>query len=474
MSTAPCFDAVALAAWCEGQWDPEPPQSVHGITNDTRHLDPGNLYVALKGERFDGHAFVDDAFAAGACGALVDRSSGLCGTTAHRLLQVDDSADALVALGRGYCSQTDPHLIGITGSVGKTTVKEMIADVLLATMPTARSHGNWNNEIGLPLSLLRMPADTQVGVFELGSNHPGEIRRLTQILRPRWGVVTLIGPAHLEFLGSITGVAEEKADLLRALPSDGMAFLNRDTECYEVLADAAPCPVVTISLAAEADYRCIAYDPARRCATVRDTRADEEYEIGGAGLTRHDVANAMLASAVARALGVGWDLICRGLADFSSLPMRWEDTEVCGIRMINDAHNANPLSMRASITSFSEIEGRGDHWLLLGDMLEIGVSAADEHVALGGFIARETWGGAILVGLHAADIANGAIAAGFPADRLFVCEDNAAAAAVVRQYVKPGDALLLKASRGVGLESVVNACKSREEEYCEMNDKEER
>jgi UDP-N-acetylmuramoyl-tripeptide--D-alanyl-D-alanine ligase len=426
-------------------------------------LEPGNLYVALKGERFDGHRFVGDAFAAGACGALVNRGCGLSASPARRLLTVDDAGRALLALGRGYSNRIKPHVIGVTGSVGKTTVKEMIADVLQSRMPTARSVGNWNNNIGLPLSLLRMPADTRAGVFELGSNHPGEIRMLSEILRPRWGVVTLIGPAHIEFLGSVAGVAEEKADLLRALPEDGLAFLNRETEYYEVLVDAAPCPVVTVSMGGTADYSCTAYDSARRCAIIHDTRSGEEHSVGGSSLARHDVTNAMLAIAVARAMGVEWELICQVLEDFRPLPMRWQAATIGGIRVVNDAYNANPLSMRAAITSFAELQNEGERWLLLGDMLEIGESAADEHVALGTFLARGAWGGVILVGLHAGEIAEGAVAAGLPEDRVFVCEDKTVAGAIVTKHVGPGDALLVKASRGIGLESVINAFRLREE-----------
>lgn len=450
------FGGSELAAWCGGRWEPDAPPSVTGVSNDTRRMRAGDLYVALKGERFDGHDFVDDALSAGACGAMAARSAGLSGSTSRRLLQVDDTAAALIALGQGYCRKTNPCVVAVTGSVGKTTVKEMIADVVETTLPVARSWGNWNNRIGLPLSLLQMSADARVGVFELGSNHRGEIRELSEILHPHWGVVTRLGPAHLEFLGSIAGVADEKADLLRALPADGLAFLNRDTDCFRRLADAAPCPVVTVSAESDADFRCTDYDPSRRCAYVRERRTGEDREIGRGNLARHDVTNAMLAIAVARALDVAWDPICRALAGFQALPMRWQETVVRGIRMINDAYNANPLSMRAAIDSFAETNGPGGRWLLLGDMLEIGERARHEHIELGRFLAGRQWAGAILVGAHAGDTAAGARSAGFPADHLFVCENAVLAADIVARHVPSGDLLLLKASRGVGLERVVS------------------
>jgi len=456
------FPAAELAAWCNGQWDPAPPDRISGISNDTRTIEEGDLYAALRGPRFDGHAYVDEAFEKGACAALVEAGVERRGTAAQPLLRVAGTGEALADLGRGYRRRVDPHVIGVTGSVAKTTVKEMIACILASVGSTACSRGNWNNDIGLPLSLLRMPEGTRFGVFELGSNHPGEIRALSRILEPDWGVVTLIAPAHLEFLESLAGVADEKADLLRALPAGGLAVLNRDTEYYEVLRDAAPCRTVTVSRTIpDADYRCAAYDPVQRSVSIRETGTGEGGEFSAPWLSRHDAFNLALSVAVSRALGVPWGGVREGITRFRGLPMRGQEEEVGGIRIVNDAYNANPTSMRAAIAAFSESEGSGQRWLALGDMLEMGEAAQAEHVALGRLIAGGPWAGTVLVGRYADDTARGAREAGFPADRLFVCRDVASAVATIEEHLRPGDAVLLKASRGVGLESIVKEMVAR-------------
>jgi UDP-N-acetylmuramoyl-tripeptide--D-alanyl-D-alanine ligase len=227
-NSQPDYTATELAAWCTGQWSPAPPPEIAGVTQDTRTIQSGHLYVALKGKNHDGHDFLDQAFIKGAAGAVVSEEHSDAGTAEHPVLCVEDTARALREMAAAYRDKVNPHIIAVTGSAGKSTVKEMTAAMTERKGPTARTRGNWNNDIGLPLSLLAMPAGTQFGVFEIGMNHPGEIENLCRILKPSWGIVTNIGPVHMEFFKSIDDIAREKASLLRSLPADGTAFINRD------------------------------------------------------------------------------------------------------------------------------------------------------------------------------------------------------------------------------------------------------
>ena len=456
------FSAAEAARWCAGVWEPAPPARVAGVTNDTRSLRPGELYVALRGARCDGHAFVAEAFRRGACGALVERGFAGAGAPERPLLRCADPALALRALARGYRERVAPLVIGVTGSAGKTTVKELTARLVARARRAAATRGNWNNEIGLPLSLLEMAPDTQVGVFELGISHPGEMRPLCEILRPQWGIVSSLGRAHLEFFGSFERIAREKAELFAALPPDGLAVFRADMPGADILRRAAACETVTVALEQDADYS------ARRRKDgvwlAREARTGETAELRLALPGPHQAANALLAAAVARRLGVSWTEIREALAAYGGLPLRWEIVWADGVRYVNDAYNANPESMRAALNAFAEEPAAGRQWLVLGDMLELGAAAEAEHRQLGAFAARGAWAGLATVGALARGIADGAEAAGFDPRRIWRCADAAEAAAVLRRQTAAGDAVLLKASRGVRLEEVLQRLTEGKEE----------
>ena len=454
----PVFNPEQLARWSGGNWDPHAPAVIAGFSKDSRTIPSGALYVAIAGERFDGHAFVEDAFSKGAAGAMVAAGLDVCGDAAHPVLRVDSPVDALGRMARAYRSSVDPTVVGVTGSAGKPTVKEMTASILSEAMPTARTYGNWNNDIGLPLSLLAMDVESRAGVFEVGMNHPGEIAQLCQVLRPDWGIVTTIGPVHIEFFESVEAIAEEKAELLRALPADGHAVLCCDDPYFDLLRRSAPCPVVTVSLSGDADY-IVDYLPESQSLTFRDASGGETQTISWPWPGRHNALNAGYAVAVGRGLGVSWDAVARGLGRYRPLPMRWDVDEANGVQLINDAYNANPLSMRAALSAFEEIPVSGTRWLVLGDMLELGVHAEPEHIGLGEFVASGPWGGVVAVGTLGALIAEGARRGGYDDERIWRCADSAEAVSVLKQTVQPGDAVFLKASRGVALEDVVNGVK---------------
>lgn len=437
---------------------PKTPEKIQSVVHDTKRVSPGTLFVALRGMRFDGHDFVAQAAGAGAAAALVSRMrvAELQGVGIP-LLVVEDTAQALKELASGYRLQLGLAVVGVTGSTGKTTVKEMIACLLGGVLPTARTQGNWNNDIGLPLSILAIPPESQVAVLELGISHPGEMAPLCSIAKPDWGVITNVGPVHLEFFPSVEAIAREKGELLKSLPAHGIAVISRDMPHSEILRSCAPGRVITTSVHSdsEADYRLVMADGQTGVCKVED-RVDGGIHAFHLPLPgQHNRSNALLAIAVARGFGITWDQIAASFSQFKGPPMRWERTEAGGVTFINDAYNANPVSMMAAIRTFREMAVSGRKWLVLGDMLELGPSKVEEHLAVGRSLADTPWAGLITVGALGEHIAAGALAAGISSDRVHAFETSDAGVEWLRNFIAPGDAVLVKASRGKHLDEVV-------------------
>lgn len=455
----PIFSPTQLAEWSGGTWEPLCPAHIAGVSNDTRTIVPDNLYFALSGKNFDGHRFVDAAFDKGACAAVVEKSRKLEASRQRPLLQVADPEKALRDIAAGYRRDVGIEVIAVTGSAGKSTVKEMTARVLSASVATACTKGNWNNAIGLPLSLLSMDRASNIGVFELGMSHPGEISGLCDILRPNWGVITNVGPVHIEYFGSVEAIANEKASLLKSLPKEGVAVLCADSCFFELFKALSPERVITVSASGNADYRCIRRDQQKGEAVVNERETGEDFVFRPVLPGAHNLMNAMFAIAVARSHGVSWEQIRDALESYEPLPMRWEQKTVRGIRFVNDAYNANPLSMRAAIQTFSEEKVAGGKWLVLAGMLELGGEEKSEHISLGNFVGGHDWAGIVVVGNLGEYIAQGAECGGFDKKRIFRCRNNAEAAAVLIGVVKAGDAVFLKASRGMHMEEVLTELK---------------
>ncbi|MDD5679001.1 MAG: UDP-N-acetylmuramoyl-tripeptide--D-alanyl-D-alanine ligase [Kiritimatiellae bacterium] len=450
----PNFDAQEMAQWTGGQWQYGLPGDIARVSTDTRTLAPGALFVALRGPSFDGHAFIDEAFARGAVGAVIDEHAQV-GPHANRpLLRVPDTEQALWDMGSGYRRRIHAAIVAVTGSVGKTTVKEMVADVLARRLPTARTRGNWNNKIGLPLSLLAMEPGTRVGIFELGINHPGELASLCRLLQPDWGLITTIGPVHLEFFKSVEAIAVEKSILLKSLPAGGVTILRRDEPYFEILRAAAPGRIITVALSGDADYLASPPD-AQGKMEIRERSTSEFCRLHAPLPGAHHAANALFAAAVGRAHNLAWEDIRAALEQYRSQPMRWERQVVAGVTVINDAYNANPVSMAAALRTFTELPVAGGRWLVLAGMLELGTSEEQWHRDLGMSLVPGSWDGIITVGPLGAVIAREAVNAGVNAERVFACADHAAAAEILGRYLQPGDAVLLKASRGQRLEQVL-------------------
>jgi UDP-N-acetylmuramoyl-tripeptide--D-alanyl-D-alanine ligase len=440
------FRPGELSQWVSRLWkNGIPERRVTGVSHDTRSLKPGDLYIAIRGDRFDGHAYVRDAFEKGAAGALVHDGFQW---SENPILMVPDTIKGLQDLARGYRKKWIGTPVGITGSVGKTTVKEMCADVLSVKAGTHRTAGNYNNHIGLPLTMLAMPPTARFGVFEIGMNHPGEIGALAYLLQPKIGILTDICNAHRESFQSLEEIAREKMKMAERVPSSGTVILDRDSEWYSMMRRHTCASVVTVSLEGVADY-------------VGRSKGSQVLDVNGCQYImpqpgEHIMRNALRAIALGLELGMEPAEIASGLRTFKAPPMRWQESDVRGIRFINDAYNANPLSMRASLRTLFNLPGPGQKWAVVGGMRELGDTAGEEHAALGKFIDSLHLDGVVTVGELGRQIACKTT------ERFFQCLESAEAAQILKDNLSPGDRVLLKASRGEELERVLNHFKENQ------------
>ena len=448
----PEFSPDELSTWSRGSWLVRPSRPVCGVSIDSRSIRPGNLYIALKGDRLDGHRYVASALEQGAAAAVVSAEQAERMPRGVPLLVVWETRRALLNMSRGYRSTFKVPFTAVTGSVGKTTVKEMCADILATKGVTARTMGNFNNDIGLPLSLLAMPRDSAYGVFEVGMNHEGELEPLCRLLGHTTGIVTTIGPVHIEHFKSVEAIAVEKATVFRTLPPDGTAIASVDDAYFPVLSQRAPGRIVTTSMKGMADYT------ARRGEAghflVTELQSGETVDIALPIPGEHNVHNALLAIACGRVHGIAWDAIRDAFAAYKSLYLRWQVEVRNGIQFVLDAYNANPVSMRAAARAFEETPVKGRRWLVLGGMRELGATEEDEHLRLGRELSSGPWAGLLTVGHPGDSMARGALEGGMSADRVVTCGSARDAANVLEERLKPGDAVLLKASRGEKLEEV--------------------
>ncbi|VVT04523.1 UDP-N-acetylmuramoyl-tripeptide--D-alanyl-D-alanine ligase [Sphingomonas sp. EC-HK361] len=425
-----------------------------GVTFDSREVDAGDLFVAMTGEATDGHRFVEQAFAAGAAGALVSRQ-----VDGPHVLVVDTFA-ALEALGRAARTRTDATIIGVTGSVGKTGTKEALYAALErgAHDRVHRSVKSYNNHTGVPLSLARMPADTRFGVFEMGMNHAGELAHLTTLVRPHVAVVTTIAPAHTEFFPDESAIADAKGEIFRGLEPGGTAIVPFDSPHRDrLIAAAAPhaARTVTFGLGKGADVRAVETMRHARGGTFVTARlrtAELSFTIAHPG--DHWVSNALAVLAAVEAAGGDLALAGLALADLGGLAGRGARRTITlagggEALLIDESYNANPASMRATLSVLGEEQGR--HVAILGEMKELGTQSAAFHADLAEPILAARVELALLVGEPMAALAT---ALEGRVDFVHVA-DAAAALEQARTLLAPGDAVLVKGSNGVGLARVV-------------------
>lgn len=426
------------------------------ISTDSRTIRPGALFVALRGERFDGHDFLDRAWTAGAGAALVERQ--VTPPVGRAVLRVDDTLRAYGDLARWWRARHDVLVIAVTGSTGKTSTKELIAGVVTRRLRTVASRSSFNNEIGLPATLLGLSAGDEAAVLEIAMRGPGEIAYLASIARPDVGVITNVGHSHLGRLGSREAIAAAKGELLEYLGDGGTAVLNADDPLVVEQSRRHRGRVLWYGFGPAADVRAdelvlSGLAGSRFTLVMPGSRAPAHLRLPG----RHMVQNALAAAAVGFAAGLDADTVAAGLAARAALPQRQEVATLAnGARVINDSYNAAPDSVRAALAVLLD-EPAQRRVACLGDMLEIGEQAVDEHRALG----RDAAGVVDLligVGELGAEIAAAAESAGVEVHR---AADADEAGRLLSELLRPGDLVLLKASRAVALERALSHLERR-------------
>lgn len=455
------FDARNIREVIDGTWVAPPAAGlrVNGVGTDTREPLSGRAFVALRGPRHDGHDHLRAAGMAGSPLLIVERLADGAATDGIAVLQVRDTRRALRDLAAAY-RRTFRHtcVIAITGSCGKTTTKELIHAALSVTLRGSRAPKSFNNDIGVPLSILAADAHDDYVVLEIGMNQPGEIAKLAEIARPDVAVITTIGPAHLGGLGTLAAIAEEKASLLDALAADGLAVLNADHEFADAHA-ARAANVIRFGVADGADLQLTDYgqDDALQLWWF-DVNRTTRYRLSIPG--RHNAINALAAVAVAQHLGIADEAVSEGMARLALPSMRMDRCEIDGIAFWNDAYNANPQSMRASIEAFLELAAGADRRvLILGDMLELGQHAAAFHESLGGALLELSEMNAVDRVIFIGELmhyAEHVVAQRWGPGRVQSYTDvDQRAIGRIWNELKPGDAVLLKASRGLMLERLI-------------------
>jgi UDP-N-acetylmuramoyl-tripeptide--D-alanyl-D-alanine ligase len=423
---------------------------------DSREVVRGNLFVALPGERTDGHRFVDAAIASGAAAVLVSQPLDPAALDGADLtvVEVPDTLRAFGAVAADWRARFDPLVVGVTGSIAKTSTKEAIATVLASQMPTLKNEGNKNNEIGLPLTLLRLQPDHRAAVLEMGMYVGGEIADLARMARPEIGVVTAVQPVHLSRIGTIDAVERAKGELVEALPADGVAVLNADDERVRRMGSRTSAEVVTYGFAADAEVRAEEVESAGADGMLFAIVArGERRSVKIPTLGRMAVHNALAATAVGLSSGISLELIATALGAGWSAPHRATLVRAGGVTIVDDSYNASPGSVLAALEVLAGIAGR--RIAVLGEMLELG----DEHEAgheRVGVAAAAVVDRLVVVGSGASGIARGAREAGLAHEAVVEVEDRDGALAELRDHVRPGDVVLVKASRGIELDVLVD------------------
>lgn len=426
------------------------------VRHDSRQVEPGDLFVAVVGERLDGHAFLGQAIQRGAGAALIDRkhAAGLAGVPLP-LIAVENTVTALQHLAAYWRKVFDVQVIGITGSVGKTSTKEVIAGVLSRRFNTVRSPGSFNNEIGLPLSLLEITPDTDAVVLEIGGAYaPGEIKALAEIARPTIGVVTNVGHAHQERMGSIEAIAATKTELPAALPEEGVAILNGDDERVRAMADHCRCRVIFYGLAPDCQVRAVDIESHGLEGISFILRFDgEQYHIRAPLLGRHSAHTVLAAFAVGAELGMSIDEMLPG---FENPEIQLRLLTVPGIGgsiIIDDTYNASPASCLAALNLLNDLDGKRSI-AVFGDILELGSFEDEGHRIVGRRTAAVVQF-LFTIGPRAKIIAEQAVASGLPLSNVYMAADKPDLIEKLRASLGQGDIVLVKGSRGIRMEDIV-------------------
>lgn len=425
---------------------------ITGVSTDTRTIRPGDLFFALTGESSEGHKFLADALSKGASGVVVSRK-----VEARCLaIRVDDTLEALGNLAAYYRAKFDPAVVGVTGSVGKTTTKEMIAAVVASRGPVLKSAGNFNNEIGVPLTLFELTSKHRTAVIEMAMRGAGQIEYLAKIAKPSIGVITNIHMSHIELLGSMDAIADAKGELLDYLPADGSAILNADDPYFEYLSRRASCNVLSFGESADAAIRAVSagLDSKGCCAfEVRTPRGSFDVRISVPG--EHNIKDALAAIAVGDVLEIPHEYMRDALAAFKAPEKRANVIPTRkGAVVIDDTYNASPASVHSALKTLAMMEG-GRKIAVLGDMLELGDHGLQAHMDVGRAVKESGTDMLVVVGELAKLIARGAIDAGMPVSAVSEFEDSSLASRELPSKLLEQDVVLVKGSRAMKMERIV-------------------
>ncbi|MGC6416909.1 MAG: UDP-N-acetylmuramoyl-tripeptide--D-alanyl-D-alanine ligase [Bradymonadia bacterium] len=451
-------DARFIAAATNGQLVTGDNQSFSSVSIDTRTLSEGAAFFCIRGPRFDGHDFLASAIVGGASVVVVakDASHKLPDELPSHLavVTVDEPEQALQTSAQRWAESQDVFTIGLTGSSGKTSTKEMLAQILSVHAPVLATQGNLNNHLGVPLTLWSLTEEHRYAVVEMGMNAPGEISFLASLAQPNLGIVTTVGEAHTEGVGSLEGVARAKGELLRHLGAEHTAVFPSEVRYKSVLTDGVTARQLTVGPAPDDFVRILEHQDTEQglVGTIEVDQEELTIELPVRG--RHNLENAALATAVAVRLGLSKTLICEALKGVALPALRGELKELdTGSEVTLDCYNANPQSMRAAMSTFMGRHPQG--LLVLGDMLELGDCAHQAHVALGRSFANDRHEHTLMaIGPLASSIVDGAREAGVGESSLLWFPNVAAALETIEQYTRRGQALLLKGSRGMKLEQI--------------------
>ncbi|HBT20115.1 MAG TPA: UDP-N-acetylmuramoyl-tripeptide--D-alanyl-D-alanine ligase [Peptococcaceae bacterium] len=430
--------------------------SFKGVCTDSRKIEPGQLFFALKGENFDGHDFVYQAFLRGAAAAVVHKSvkgipEGKC------VVMVEDTLLALQKLAAWWRKQFDIPVIGVTGSSGKTTTKDILAGILASSGEVCSTKGNLNNHIGLPLVLLGLSRSCRFCVLEMAMRGLGEIAQLCEIAAPTGGIITNIGLAHYERLGSQENIARAKGELAQSLPEEGFLLLNSEDPWSSFIRRLTSAEVIYYGMRDNAHIRAekVKFTPWGSSFLLVTDSFSGTLDLPLPG--KHNLYNCLAAVGAAVQLGLNLEEIRQGLKRINLTKMRLEHLK--GIKdtvVINDAYNANPDSMKASLKVLRDFSGNRKI-AVLGDMLELGEIAVKEHIEVGRETADLGIDYLITVGKLARNIAQGAADVGMSREKIFCASNNEEAVEMIKKIIVPGDVILVKGSRAMGMEEIVNA-----------------
>jgi len=450
------LDASEIVGAVDGRLNIEAEFEIDSVSTDTRQLEAGDLFIALIGENFDAHNFLEQAFAGGAKAAIVE--AGRDYDFEQPLIEVEDTTRALQDLANYYLQQFSIPVIAVTGSTGKTTTKDLIAAVVGQRYKTLKTKGNFNNQIGLPLTLLELDSSYQAVVLEMGMRGLGQIARLAEIAQPDIGVITNVGLTHIELLGTVEKIAEAKSELVQSLPSTGLAILNSDDRRVKEMAKKTTARTIYYGREKDADLQGVQVE------TLADDRvrfelvqAEENLEIILGMPGEYNVYNALAAIAVGLELDLSLEEISSGLNTASLTEKRNQIlTTDLGLKIINDTYNANPTSVAAGLKTLAQI-AEDRTIAVLGDMLELGAIAEEEHYRVGSKIVGYEIDYLITIGELAAEIAAGAADRNNGQTTIFSYQDKPLAIAKLKEIIASNDTILVKASRGMELEEVVES-----------------